>query len=68
MNDNPKAVRDVSELERAFEQIRRELREGARHGFFKMTVACEITTGHKRRIVVEAGKSFVFTVSAADVE
>jgi hypothetical protein len=35
--------------------------DGLKHGFFKYSIACETTNG-KRHIVIQAGKSYKFTI------
>ena len=50
------------ELTAACEHIVRELLEGVRHGFFKMTIAVEKIQSSKTSITVEAGKSTRFIV------
>lgn len=36
--------------------------DGLRHGFFRCSIACEIGTGRRRDLVIEAGKSHKFTI------
>jgi hypothetical protein len=36
--------------------------EGLKHGFFDYSIACEITNGGKRQLVIRAGKSHKFTI------
>lgn len=49
-------------LDLAFEQLREEIREGLRHGFFDLSVSCEIVNGKKRRLIIKAGKNHQFMI------
>jgi hypothetical protein len=51
-----------SEFAAACEHIVRDLLEGVRHGFFKMTISVEREQSNKTSITIEAGKSFRFIV------
>jgi hypothetical protein len=37
--------------------------EGLKHGFFDYSIACEIAKGGKRRLMIRAGKSYIFTIT-----
>ena len=50
------------DLKAAREFIARELVEGVRHGFSKMTIVVEKVQSSKTSITVEAGKSYRFVV------
>lgn len=62
------ATPPVSDLERALDHVRDQLIDGLRHGFFEFTISCEVVKDHKRRLVIKAGKSEQFTISADEVE
>jgi hypothetical protein len=36
--------------------------DGLKHGFFDYSIACETTNGGKRQLVIQAGKSYKFTI------
>ncbi len=36
--------------------------DGLKHGFFDYTIACEVTNGGRRQLVIQAGKSYKFTI------
>lgn len=36
--------------------------DGLKHGFFDYSIACEVTNGGKRQLVIRAGKSHKFTI------
>lgn len=55
-------------LQRALDHVRTQLLDGLRHGFFELTVSCEIVKDRKRRLIVKAGKSERFTIPAGEVE
>lgn len=50
-------------LQRAMEKLESEVRKGLAHGFFKLTLTCEVINGGKRRLIIRAEKSFQFIVS-----
>jgi hypothetical protein len=54
--------RNTSEFEQAMDRLDREVRDGLKHGFFDLTVACEMVRGRKRRLIIKAGKSHVYTI------
>ena len=37
--------------------------EGLKHGFFDYSIACEIANGGKRKLMIRAGKSYMFTIA-----
>jgi hypothetical protein len=47
-------------LDRTMSRVIAELREGLRHGFFEITVTCEIVSREQRRLTIRAGKSYQF--------
>ena len=55
-------------LNRALEYVHDQLVDGLRHGFFECTITCEIVKDRKRRLLVKAGKSEQFTISADELE
>ena len=62
MNSNKPA------LEQAMDRLSREVRDGLRHGFFELTVACEIVKGGKRGLTIKAGKNHRFTIPEEEIE
>ncbi len=57
-----------SALDQAMERLTREVRDGLRHGFFELTVACEIVKGGKRGLTIKAGKNHRFTIPEEELE
>jgi hypothetical protein len=57
-----------STLEQAMQRLTREVRDGLRHGFFELTVACEIVKGGKRGLTIKAGKNHRFTIPEEEIE
>ncbi len=55
-------------LDQALERLTREVRDGLRHGFFELTVACEIVKGGKRGLTIKAGKNHRFTIPEEEIE
>ena len=60
--------RNKSGLEQAMERLTREVRDGLQHGFFELTVACEMVNGRKRRLTIKAGKNHLFTIPEEELE
>lgn len=56
-----------SALEQAMERLTREVRDGLQHGFFELTVVCEIEKGGRRGLTIKAGKSPRFTIPEEDL-
>lgn len=55
-------------LAQAMDCLSREVRDGLRHGFFELTVACEIVKGGKRGLTIKAGKNHRFTIPEEEIE
>ena len=51
----------------ALAQLEKVVVEGARHGFFEYTIACELGHSGKRQLVIRAGKSHKFTIREEDL-
>jgi len=51
-----------SELQRALRKLESEVREGLGHGFFELSINCEVIKGGKRRLTIKAGKSYQFVI------
>jgi len=62
--------RTISEdiLSEALDYVRDQLIDGLRHGFFELTISCEMVKDRKRRLVIKAGRSEQFTIPADEVE
>lgn len=52
-----------AEFERAMEKLRDEIRAGMAHGFFELSVQCEIIKAGKRQLTIRTGKSYRFVIS-----
>jgi hypothetical protein len=50
-------------LARAHRRILAEIADGLRHGHFTFALTCELIHGRKRRLTLQAGKSFQFVIS-----
>ena len=37
--------------------------DGLKHGYFDFSIACEIANGGKRKLMIRAGKSYMFTIA-----
>ena len=52
---------------RALDRITREFMTGLRHGFFEMTINCEVVSGKKRELTIKAGKSHRYVVREEEI-
>jgi hypothetical protein len=43
------------------------LAEGLRHGFFEVSIRCEVKSHRRRELIITAGKSHKFYISEDDV-
>jgi len=41
--------------------------DGLKHGFFELSITCEIGNGGKRHLLIRAGKTDKFTIPADEV-
>ena len=57
-----------SELKKAMERLDQEVHDGLRHGFFELTVGCELVQGRRRCLTIKAGKSHRFTIPEGEIE
>ncbi len=51
-----------SQLREALDYVERIIVDGLRHGFFEYSISCEMAPGHKRQLLIRAGKSHKFTI------
>lgn len=57
-----------SQLDQAKECLIREVDDGLRHGFFDLTISCEMANGKRRRLTIKAGKNHRFTIPGEEIE
>ena len=50
-----------------FDRLEGLVVDGLKHGFFDYSIACEVTNGGKRQLVIRAGKSHKFTIPENEV-
>ena len=50
------------ELRQALQKLESEVLEGLGHGFFELSVSCEVIKDGKRRLTIKAGKSYQFVI------
>lgn len=55
-------------LEKALEQITKEIKSGVKHGFFEYQIHCEIVKENKRKITIKTGKSYQYHISVDECE
>ena len=53
-------------LDRALRCVLAELQDGLRHGHFEFVVTCEVIGQDRRRLVLQAGKSYQFVIPRED--
>ena len=65
-------TRVISELsppapvDQALRRIFHEIQDGLRHGYFEFTVTCEVISQERRRLILQAGKSYQFVIRKED--
>ena len=50
------------EVREALDCLEGLVADGLKHGFFDYSIACEIANGGKRKLMIRAGKSYMFTI------
>ena len=50
------------QLREALDRLEGLVVDGLRHGFFDLSITCEVGNGGKRHLVIRAGKSHKFTI------
>jgi hypothetical protein len=55
-------------LLRAMRKLQSEVQEGLAHGFFELSVSCEVIKAGKRRLTIKAGKSYQFVISEEELK
>ena len=55
-----------SRADRALQRIAAEIVDGLRHGYFDFRVTCEMIGQGRRRLVLHAGKSYMFVLAAEE--
>ena len=53
----------TSEIHHFQKRLLHELDDGLQHGFFEVTITCELISGRKRRLKLKVGKTYQFVVS-----
>ncbi len=54
-------------LEKALEQIVREVKSGLKHGFFEYQITGEIVKENKRKLTIKTGKSHQYYIPEDEV-
>ena len=55
------------QIREALDRLEGLVVDGLKHGFFDYSIACEVTNGGKRKLVIRAGKSHQFTIPENEV-
>src|SRR5262245_3261144 len=53
-------------LDHALRRVITEIQDGLRHGFFQFTLTCEVVEHERRRLILQAGKSYRFLIQKTD--
>jgi hypothetical protein len=53
-------------VDRALSRIIAEIHDGLCHGFFEITVTCEVIGQERRRLILKAGKTHQFVIPKED--
>jgi hypothetical protein len=56
------------EFDKALDKLHEEFRAGLQHGFFECVITCEIVKGHKRRVIIKAGRSHRFIIPEDELQ
>ena len=65
--DHPFQRAKSGQVQEVLDRLERLVIDGLKHGFFDYSIACEITNGGRRKLVISAGKSYKFTIPEDDV-
>lgn len=63
-----KNQQDSSELNKALDCLSQLIMDCLLHGFFTVTISCEIVNNRKRRVIIEGGKSHLFIIPEEDLK
>lgn len=55
------------QVREALDRLEGLIVDGLKHGFFDYFIACEVSNGGKRQLVIRAGKSHKFTIPEDEV-
>ncbi len=58
---------NCGQVREALDRLEGLVVDGLKHGFFDYTIACEVTNGGKRQLVIRAGKNHKFTIPVNEV-
>jgi hypothetical protein len=59
--------RSHRQLDEMFDRLNALVRDGLNHGFFEYAIKCEIGTGGRRQVLIQAGKSHKFNIPEDEV-
>jgi len=58
---------DSRVLEVAIADLKKIILDGLRHGFFEYSISCEKIPEKKLRMVIKAGKSYIYIISEREL-
>ena len=66
LNNAPPQRAVSGQVREALDRLEGLIVDGLKHGFFDYSIACETSNG-KRHIVIQAGKSYKFTIPESEL-
>ena len=58
---------DGGQMREALDRLRGLVVDGLKHGFFDISISCEVGNKSRRELVIRAGKSHKFTIPEDDL-
>jgi hypothetical protein len=68
LGGKPRQPERLRQVDCALAKLREVVLQGLEHGFFECTVVGDIIQGQKRRLLIKAGKSFQFMITADELD
>lgn len=68
VNARSKQAGPTQDLPSLVESVTSELKAGLRHGFFKLTIECELTSNRKRQVTLGVAKTQRFVIPEEELE
>jgi hypothetical protein len=57
-----------TEYGNAWRKLKEIVSKGLRHGHFECKIACDVTNGKKRRLIIKAGESHQFIIPMEELD
>lgn len=59
--------RSSGQLDEMLERLNTLIAEGLTHGFFEYSIRCDVGTGGRRQVLIQAGKSHKFNIPEDEI-